>query len=161
VLYIDTSSLLKLLWQEAESDRTRQSVYYAWLRSCFPARIFELHIEEGFQRNSDQCQKKRSIRSGAANCSRCPPLTHSAFHCDLRVMLLSFCYPRSARSIPEFRPGLPLQASRLKIGLRLDYVHHRLHRGDHDARLDFSLGPFPQGFTWSWQAERAGMVTSC
>jgi predicted nucleic acid-binding protein len=26
VLYIDTSSLLKLLWQEAESERTRQSI---------------------------------------------------------------------------------------------------------------------------------------
>jgi predicted nucleic acid-binding protein len=26
VLYIDTSSLLKLLWQEAESDRTRQRI---------------------------------------------------------------------------------------------------------------------------------------
>jgi hypothetical protein len=35
------------------------------------------------------------------------------------------------------------RSRRLKIGLRPDYEHHRLHRNDHDAWSDFSLGPFP------------------
>jgi len=55
--------------------------------------------------------------------------------------------------ILEFRCGLPLQAARFKIGLRLDRPHHRFHLGDHDAGFDFLLRPFPQGFTRSWQTE--------
>ena len=65
------------------------------------------------------------------------------------------CEIRPAMSglILEFRCGLPLQAARFKIGLRLDCPHHRFHLGDHDAGFDFLLRPFPQGFTRSWQTE--------
>ena len=68
---------------------------------------------------------------------------------------------RPPKSIPEFHCGLSLQTPRLKIRLRLDYLNHRFHRGDHGARLDLSLRPFPQGFARCRQAEQIGIFTSC
>jgi len=63
-------------------------------------------------------------------------------------------------SIPEFHCALSRQALRLKIRLRLDHLHQRFHRGDHDAGFDLLLGPFPQWLTRCRQAEQIGILTS-